>query len=166
MTPAAIPIISTHPLDLAVALLVRRSKLFSLGWGDEALLEQLLASDYYADQPSPITIQWGSARDRRGTLCNDGTFFSPLQLLPQETRTVHLRSWVRPGNNAACVMLAASRDEGYYARQHVFGSLNRRGLDLYLLENPFYGRRRTSEGLSRITISDHGLMALGIVMEA
>ena len=166
MTPAPIPVAAAHPLDLAVALLSRRSKMFSQGWGDEALLQQLSASGSYAGQPLPIAIQWGETRERRGTARRDGTFVSPLHRLPPEARTVHLRAWLRPGNTAACVMLAASRDEGYYAREHVFGSLPRRGLDLYLLENPFYGRRRTPQGPSRITISDHGLMVLGMVLEA
>jgi hypothetical protein len=96
----------------------------------------------------------------------DGTFASPLLLLPTETRTVHVRVWVREGNCAACVILAASRDEGYQPREHVFGPLVKRGIDLYFLVSPFYGRRRVPGGPSRITVSDHGLMALGMVQEA
>jgi len=64
------------------------------------------------------------------------------------------------------VILAASRDEGYKTRERVFGPLVDRGLDLYLLENPFYGRRRTSSSASLATFSDHALMNLGSVWEA
>jgi pimeloyl-ACP methyl ester carboxylesterase len=63
-------------------------------------------------------------------------------------------------------MPAASRDEGYTTRERIFGALAARGLDLYFLENPFYGQRRVPGGPSRITVSDHGLMALGMVLEA
>jgi hypothetical protein len=63
-------------------------------------------------------------------------------------------------------MLAASRDEGYWIRERVFGSLVSRGIDLYLLENPYYGLRRDGRGPSDITVADHGLMALGTVIEA
>jgi len=63
-------------------------------------------------------------------------------------------------------MLAASRDEGYGIRERVFGPLTGLGIDLYLLENPFYGLRRAGHGPSDITVSDHGLMALGMVLEA
>ncbi len=74
--------------------------------------------------------------------------------------------WLRQGNRNACVILAGSHDEGYWVREQVFGALNARGLDLYLVENPFYGRRRTAGGPSAVTVSDHALMALGMVLEA
>jgi pimeloyl-ACP methyl ester carboxylesterase len=64
------------------------------------------------------------------------------------------------------VILAASRDEGYKMRERIFGALVNRGLDLYLLENPFYGRRRTKSSASLTTFSDHALMNLGMVWEA
>ena len=63
-------------------------------------------------------------------------------------------------------MLAASRDEGYWIRERVFGPLTGRGIDLYLVENPYYGLRRDGRGPSDITVSDHGLMALAMVLEA
>jgi pimeloyl-ACP methyl ester carboxylesterase len=63
-------------------------------------------------------------------------------------------------------MLAASRDEGFAIRERVFGPLVARGIDLYFLENPFYGLRRDARGPSDITVADHGLMALGMVLEA
>jgi hypothetical protein len=58
------------------------------------------------------------------------------------------------------------RDEGYQVRERVFGPLIARGIDLYFMENPFYGLRRTRGGPSLITVSDHGLMVLGMVWEA
>ena len=63
-------------------------------------------------------------------------------------------------------MLAASRDEGYWIREQVFLPLTARGIDLFLLESPYYGLRRDGRGPSEITVADHGLMALGMVLEA
>jgi pimeloyl-ACP methyl ester carboxylesterase len=77
-----------------------------------------------------------------------------------------VRSWARAKNEAACVILAASRDERYWIREQVFGALIDRGIDLYFLENPFYGLRRSGRGPSDISVTEHGLMALGMVLEA
>jgi pimeloyl-ACP methyl ester carboxylesterase len=155
-----------HPLDVMTAWMARREKLFSRGWGDELLLTDLVRRASFARPPGRICVDW-SVKDRSGCkIQRDGTFASPLDLLPAETRTVHVRAWVQPGNTAACVILAASRDEGYKMRERVFGALLNRGLDLYLLENPFYGRRRTSSSASLATFSDHVLMNLGSVWEA
>jgi len=155
-----------HPLDLLIAGMSRRSKMFSRGWGEESLLTELSTRVSYSDPPPPISLEWHSARKRDRIVRRDGTFASPLELLPKETRTVHVRAWLREGNRAACVILAGSRDEGYRPREHVFGPLIERGLDLYFLVSPFYGRRRLAGGPSLITVSDHGLMALGMVLEA
>jgi len=163
MIPSSFP--AAHPLDLAVAWLGRRS-MFSQGWGDEALFASLSNRVSYHDPPSPIALHWTTEQERRGITQYDGAFLSPLELLPGPIRTVHVRAWTQPQHNAACVILAGSRDEGFRARKHIFGRLITRGLDLYFLENPFYGRRRTPHGPSRMTISDHGLMVLGMVLEA
>src|SRR5271165_7042536 len=144
----------------------RWSKLFSQGWGDESLLTTLSTRISYADPPSSISVTWSSARKRRGMVRRDGAFASPLALLPKEASTAHVRAWTREGNSAAVVILAASRDEGYQVRERVFGPLTARGLDIYFMENPFYGLRRTRGGPSLITVSDHGLMVLGMVWEA
>ena len=148
-------------MDLAIASLSRRSKLFSRGWGDEGILAEFSQRARYLDAPAPVTVAWQVEIEHKDEECRDGTFTSPLGALPSAARTVHVRGWLRRGNRAACVMLAASRDEGYGIRERVFGPLTRRGIDLYLLENPFYGLRRAGRGPSDITVSDHGLMALG-----
>jgi pimeloyl-ACP methyl ester carboxylesterase len=155
-----------HPLDLVVAWLARRSKLFSLGWGDEAIFATLSDRFSYSAPPLPIALNWGTGVTHRGITRRDGTFRSPLELLPESARTVHVRTWTGVGHEAACVFLAASRDEGFRLREHVFGGLSARRFDLYFLENPFYGTRRTSQGPSHMTVSDQGLMALGMVLEA
>lgn len=154
-----------HPLDVVTAWLTCRQKLFSAGWGDEILLGHLLRPTSFSEPLRPICVEWSVAEGQGSKIQRDGRFTSPLELLPEGARTVHIRAWSKTGNSAACVILAASRDEGYKTRENVFGSLVARGLDLYLLENPFYGRRRTSSSASLATFSDHVLMNLGSVWE-
>ena len=155
-----------HPVDVVVAWLSRRSKLFSRGWGDEAVLAEFSARARYLAAPDPVKIEWGAPRKHGSEVRREGTFPSPLTALPDAVKTVHVRAWKREGNRAGCVMLAASRDEGYWIRERVFGQLTGRGIDLYLIENPYYGLRRDGRGPSDITVSDHGLMALAMVLEA
>src|SRR5215469_6124416 len=159
-------IAGVHPLDVFAAWLTCGSKLFSRGWGDESLLADLSERTSFAHPPGAISVDWRVGPSANKTIRRDGTFTSPLNSLPKQARTVHVRAWSKTGNTAACVILAASRDEGYKTRERVFGSLVSRGLDLYLLENPFYGRRRTSSSASLATFSDHVLMNLGSVWEA
>jgi hypothetical protein len=162
-----ISIAAAHPLDLLVAVICRWSKLlFAEGWGDEALITTLTSQVSYNDPTSAISVTWSPRGEHLGITRRDGAFASPLSLLPKEAGTAHFRCWTRAGNRAACVILAASRDEGYQVRERVFGSLIGRGIDLHFMENPFYGLRRTRGGPSLITVSDHGLMVLGMVWEA
>jgi len=155
-----------HVLDLLVALLSRRSKLFSPGWGDEALLARLRGQVSPADSLGEISVTWQLIDQRLGITRRNGAFPSPLAKLPAEARTVHLRAWTREGSRHACVIPAGSHDEGYKIRERVFGSLLERGVDLYFLENPYYGVRRIPGGISALKVSDQALMALGIVVEA
>jgi len=157
---------TAHPLDRAVAWLSRNSRMFSRGWGDEAVLAEFSQRSHYLKQPLRLTVSWEAAWKQGGQVCRDGKYPSPLRELPEAVATVHIRARIRAGNQVACVILAASRDEGFGIRERVFGPLTARGIDLYLLENPFYGSRRNGRGPSDITVADHGLMALGMVLEA
>jgi hypothetical protein len=155
-----------HPLDTVIAWLSSYSKVFSQGWGDEALLASLSQRVSRLDPSVPIRVQWREEKAVGGRVMQDGSFESPTSGFPPRVGTVHVRAWKRGNNTAACVILGASRDEGYKVRERVFGSLLERGIDLYLVENPFYGRRRSARGPAAITVSDQGLMALGMVGEA
>ncbi len=162
----AIRVVDAHLLDALIAWLSSRSKIFSQGWGDEELLAGLSGCVSPADPLANIEIAWDEPVLRDGFTVRDGSFASPLQSLPPASQTVHLRAWTATGNQAACVIPAASRDEGYQVRERVFKPLLPRGIDLYFLENPYYGKRRTAGGPAAITVSDHGQMALGMVLEA
>ena len=163
-----------HPVDIFVAWMTCRSKLFSQGWGDELLLSNLAQHSDFSSPPQTIHIDWSVSGARNGDVRRDvrrdvqreGTFASPFSLLPKETRTVHVRTRSRPGNHSACVILAGSREEGYRMREWIYGPLTDAGIDLYLPENPFYGLRRTTASASLTRFSDHILMNLGMIWEA
>ena len=155
-----------HPLDRAVACLSRNSRLFSRGWGDEEILASFSSPEHYLTPISEISLSWRKPhRSGPRTYC-DGQFRSPLKALPNAVATAHVRWWGQAGNDAASVMLAASRDEGYRIHESVFLPLTAHGIDLYFVENPYYGLRRNGRGPSDISVADHGLMALGMVLEA
>src|SRR5580704_109229 len=111
-----------HPLDVLAACLTCRRKLFSRGWGDEKLLSHLIQNASFGQPLAPISVNWCVTGDHDGQIRRDGTFASPLDLLPTGARTAHVRAWSKDGNAAACVILAASRDEGYKTRERVFWS--------------------------------------------
>jgi hypothetical protein len=159
-------VVRAHALDYLIALVSRRSKIFSPGWGDEDFLGELRGQVSPTDTPHEIAIAWQDGIERNGITRRDGSFASPVLRLPNEARTVHVRACTRPDNGSACVILAGSHDEGYRVRERVFGSLTARGVDLYLLENPYYGLRRIPGGVPAITVSDQALMAVGMVTEA
>jgi hypothetical protein len=158
--------VRAHLVDVLIALLSRRSKIFTSGWGDEEFLTRLHEQVSPAELPDAISLSWQSRIPRNGVLFRDGSFPSPLSELPDPARVVHLRALTRPGNGMACVLLAGSHDEGYRIRERVFGSLVNRGVDLYLLENPYYGVRRIPGGVAAIKVSDQAMMAVAMVMEA
>jgi hypothetical protein len=155
-----------HPVDICLAWLWARSKLFSQGWGDEALLSHVADMRRYLEYSSLPHINWYRDSERRGIRVLDGSFVSPLDLLPEPTAVGHLRACVREGNETACLVLAASRDEGYRVRERIFGALVDRGLNLYFLENPYYGLRRVSAGPTSATVSEHILMVVATVCES
>ena len=155
-----------HPLDRFVGWLSRGSRMFARGWGDEKVIENVARRERYLSALPAIEIQWGRTHREGQREWGDGDFRSPLEELPEAVKTVQVRRWSRAGNEVACVMPAASRDEGYKVRERVFGPLVDSGIDLYFLENPFYGQRRDGRGPSDITVAEHCLIALGIVLES
>lgn len=140
--------------------------MFSRGWGDVSILAEFADRKRYLAAPSPITVAWTPRREWNGRTLRDGSFRSPLAELPEPVAMAHVRGWTQIRNETACVILAASRDEGYRVREQVFLPLTALGIDLYFLENPYYGLRRHGRGPSAISVADHGLMALAMVLEA
>jgi hypothetical protein len=160
----------THWLDTAFAWLAARRPMFQGGWGDETLLASVQHGPLFGPPPGPAAPRWRAPRERRGLLVRDGTFLSPLAGLPGAVSTAHVR-WLSGQDGPArsvCLVLAGSREEGFALREAVLEPLVRTGIDLLLLENPFYGLRRApgQRGATVRTVSEHILLNLGMVQEA
>ncbi|MBZ4418035.1 alpha/beta hydrolase family protein [Myxococcus sp. RHSTA-1-4] len=162
--------LGAHVVDVLFAGLARRARLFTDGWGDERFLEDVVVGTAFLPEPARLIPVWGEPASRREGVVRDGTFTSPLPLLAPAARTGHVR-WLSAGEargHAACVVLAASREEGFALRERLYAPLVREGIDCFLLENPYYGLRRPlgQRGGALRTVSDHVLMNLGMVEEA
>ena len=160
-----------HWLDRAYAAWAGGTKMFGGGFGDPALLALVDGPPLYRPQAAMVAPAFDDARSAGGLLVRDGTFPSPVELLPEESRTAHVRSLTSAGDGprrGSVVVLAGSRDAGYRLRTSLFGALAQQGIDLYLLENPYYGLRRPArqQGENLATAVDQALLTWGMVEEA
>ncbi|WP_394842018.1 alpha/beta hydrolase family protein [Pendulispora brunnea] len=161
--PADDTVINGHIVDRLYARFGRRrAGLFAHGWGDDAVLARLTSAEVFRPSPVKLAITWeGDA----------GHFESPLaHALPEAVRTARVRRVGSTGSKrrTACVLLAGSREEGFALRESIYGPLTADGIDLVLLENPFYGLRRPpgQDGANLRTVAEHALMNIAIVAEA
>jgi hypothetical protein len=160
-----------HPVDLAYATLSKRK--FSGGWGDEAILARFRPDvDAFAEAPAPLEVAFGPPQPAgAGRLQRDGTFASPVAaLMPPEVAGGHVRHLYRPGvaRRGAAVLLAGSGEEGYGLRTMIHAPLVDQGIELWLLEAPYYGQRRArgQAGAEVALLSEQAVMNLGMVAEA
>lgn len=157
-------------LDRCAALASGRRRLFTGGWGDERLIEELSAVAFDAE-PSPIAIAWGAPRREGPIIVSDGGFDSPLPGLPEASARAHVRRLAprEVGSDLPVyVVLAASGDEGWSMRTRIWRPLVARGLcEILLLENPLYGVRRPAgqRGTNIRTVAEHLLMNVATIVE-
>jgi hypothetical protein len=158
-----------HPVDRAAGLALRwlpdGKQVFSRGWGDEAALALL---DITAAQaPHALEVMWGPISRHTGHETREGRFAAPLPGLPPAAGDGHvLRVDPSAGGDAVCVMLPAWNDEGYATRLRFATRLAAAGIASYLLEAPFYGRRRATPGRSPVqTVADFALLSRSVVEE-
>lgn len=140
-----------------------RAKMFPGGWGDAGVFSRF---DTRAIDPAsvrPAAIAWRTVDDGR----DDGVFEADPEL-PSEVRRAHVQRLHRPGNRRACVLLAGSREEGYGLRASIHRPLLAEGIDLLLLENPYYGRRRPPGASSANLpyVADQVRMNVATILEA
>ncbi len=157
-------------VDFAVATLLRGQRMFSKGWGDEEVLRRLVEQPLFDQPPRLPEITWRPARVRKNkhVSASDGTFASPYTDLPEFVSLAHVRLLKKPGNERAVVIIAGSREEGYGLRQSIYAPLVDSGIDVLLLESPFYGARRLPNlnSPSLPTVSHQTLMNLALVEES
>jgi hypothetical protein len=160
-----------HPVDrIAAHALGRapaRSRLFAGGWGDPAALDLLDGLDRLAP-PVPLEPVWGPWERRREVRLRAGHFSSPLTALPEPARTGHvLLAMPDEATDRVCLLMPAWNDHGYASRLVLARHLARRGIGSLLLENPFYGGRRTAPTRMQAirTVAEFALMGMGALEE-
>lgn len=164
----------TSLLDRFYAAHSNRRLFFRQGWGNLPLLRDALHRGPTVRGEVPaVRIVWGESRREGNALFRQGTFQSPFsgEGFPAESRMAHVELVLPPDVPEAmpvCVHFAATGDEGFARRRHVFGlPLLRRGIGSLILENPYYGRRRPPDQQGKMLnrFSDLGLMGMATVME-
>lgn len=150
-----------HWVDHATGRFLSRKKMFSAGFGDVAALERM------RDAAALFDVQHGIFLE---DAINQSSFLTGRQRIePRSTRGLNQRelSWqssavdprfedsvsrgralliTRQGDVSReaplCIAMAASGEEGYARRVKLLAPLVREGLEVLVLENPFYGARR------------------------
>lgn len=154
-----------HWVDALLGLRAHGPKMLSRGFGDERLLERLAAHDPRAPIPSLLL-----RLQRRAPGIYESTFVHPraAEWLPPGARVAHVRWYVPPRVRGAYVHLASTGDEGWARRSPVVEAALSRGLAAMVLENPYYGRRRSigQRSSDLDTVSDQMAMGTATVEEA
>jgi pimeloyl-ACP methyl ester carboxylesterase len=160
-------------LDRTYAAWSNRRLFFRQGWGDLALLEEVLHRAGPADPVQAVSIAWEEPGEWDGALVKQGCFPSPYLRpgFPVESRTgwvemVLPRDWSQ--RTPVCLHFAATGDEGFERRRKALAfPLLRHGIGSLILENPYYGRRRPPGQHSKMLnlFTDLWLMAGATITE-
>lgn len=154
-----------HWIDALLGLRALGPKMFARGYGDASLLAALAAHDPRGPIPE-LDLRW----HLRGPGVYEATFVHPLASawLSPASRVAHVRWHVPHRVRGAYVHLASTGDEGWSRRMPVVERALSHGLAAMVLENPYYGRRRTSGQRSSdlATVSDQLAMNTATVEEA
>jgi hypothetical protein len=158
----------THFIDHLGALIVSRGpghlRFFSEGWGDPEHLGDLALR---ISSPPAVAIDWVHHRSHDGYATSVGVFESPAAdaLPPRSQRAVVTR--VAPASPTArtVVLVAAWNEHDSRGRFGIARRLAQRGVTSLVLENPYYGTRRTGEHQPIRTVADFARMGSGAVAE-
>lgn len=154
-------------LDLAFSISLHRPRFFADGWGDVGLVESEPVAEVAVRPPDAIEVDLGPPERREGLVVRSGSFDSPEVRLAAGRRA-RVRLLEPSGRvHAAVLLMAASGDQGFTARETFAAPLVRSGTAALLLENPYYGNRRPvgQAGAALRTVSDLALMASAAVRE-
>lgn len=160
--------------DRAATLLLPRIKLYRGGFGDARRLakwvEEIDAYHRGVELPALRELRGERARTVGSTRRRRLRFTSPAaQRLPGESRAIEAELLLPAGEAAAaCLMLAATGEEGFARRRRFAAPLLARGIAALLLENPFYGERRPRGQIGPVlrTVEEQFAMNLATVDEA
>lgn len=164
-------------LDWAVARATSTTPMFSDGWGDPALLDDLLERLDTFEHPRSIEIHWfDGRRTRRGLYRFRGWFPTPdMSLpLPGRSRPAYVELLL-PGDAfegelpPICIHLAGTGDATHLGRRMLAAPLAKSpGIGALILQNPLYGERkpRGQQGTALRRITDQFLMNAATLEEA
>ncbi|MBI3182386.1 MAG: alpha/beta hydrolase family protein [Myxococcales bacterium] len=158
-----------HWLDALYVRFSPRSRLFEEGWGDFERWIVQARPLRERPEPTPLGVRWGRERRWFGLAISDGEAPSPLPGLKGEVATVYLRRLAPQGRptRGRLVVMCSWADEGWLLRQPLLLPLAFSGLELWLLEGAYFGRRRLSAGLLHLpTVADFFALGLANVTEA
>ncbi len=161
--------------DRAAMRLLPRLKLYRSGFGDLARLERWVdeIARYDRSVELPALREQGGERAHRESAVSRRRlrFPSPAaHRLPHESSVVEAELLLPSGGetSSACLMLAATGEEGFLRRRRFAAPLVARGVAVLSLENPFYGARRPRGQLGPVlrTVEEQFAMNLSTVDEA
>ncbi len=159
-----------HWLDALYGVVLRRTPSFRRGWGDPGWLRGPPSDLLEVSEPPRVSVTWGPARVDGHERVREGSFASCEPSLPGACQRVHVR-WISPAHGpgrATCLLLASWGDEGGAMRLRIARPLVREGIALLVMENAFYGVRRTepANDAPLSTVADFVRMGTATVREA
>ena len=150
-------------------------KAFSEGWGDLSLVERFADERRNPPEPPTLDIVWqpapasefaptGPSRPGAAEAARIGTFTAPADHLPSPGR-VGRALWIGAEHPRQVVLMAASNDHDWSTRAAVAHHLGTHAIGAVILENPFYGARRTAWPHALATVTDFFRMGSAATVE-
>lgn len=135
--------------DDLVSGLAGRPRLFADGFGDRAALARVVerVEQQSRHEPAPLDVRWRGPWQPHGrSFVRSASFDSPaadiLHAACREARVECIAPQPACGVGPACLLLAATGEEGFGLRRRLAVRLVQRGITVWMLENPLYGARR------------------------
>jgi hypothetical protein len=152
----------------ALARTPPQKRVFRGGWGDPAALDEYLQEAAVAPPLPEAPVDEGPEQAWNGLRARDLTFDSPGRYLTNANRLARARLIDSPaGADRAVVLMASWNDHGYEGRRRLAADLAARGIASALLEQPFYGERRSDPADEQpiTTVADFMWMGRAAVLE-
>jgi hypothetical protein len=152
-----------HWLD-TLWLIVPRDRLFARGFGDcDRVMEQAMPL-LVPDEAPPLHLQWSMPQTARGVTRRIGTAQSPCTLAPPgvERLSVLRLSPANGGIRARCIVPPSWNDQDFAMRSQLFAPLVQQGVERWLLEGAFFGKRRPLGQVGVGLRSVEELLAMGL----
>jgi len=152
-----------HWLD-AMWLYVPRDRLFAGGFGDCDRVMKVAEPFLAPHEAQPLDLKWGAPVTKNGVERRLGTAASPCPLAVVESQQLTvLRLTPTDGPVRGRAILPPSwSEQDFRMRERLYLPLVKQGVELWLLEAPFFGLRRPKGqvGVGLRTVAD--LLAMGV----